>query len=60
MFASFVTIGTLAAALLTFAAGWVTNVLWTFDQTTGGNIALGIVGIFVPFIGALHGIWTWF
>ena len=45
---------------VTFAAGWVTNILWPFDQTTGGNLALGIVGIFVPFIGAFHGIWTWF
>lgn len=44
----------------TFAAGWITNIFWTFDQTTGGDIALGIVGIVIPFIGALHGIFTWF
>lgn len=47
------------AAILTAGAGWVNNVLWTFQQDTVVDLALGIVGIFVPFIGAIHGMWLW-
>lgn len=45
---------------LTMIAGWITNIFWTFQQDSLVDLALGIVGIFVPFIGAFHGIWMWF
>ena len=45
---------------VTLLAGWVTNVIWTFQQTDWVNIALGIVGAFLFPIGAIHGIWVWF
>ncbi len=48
------------ALMLTAVAGWVNNVFWTFQQDSFVDLALGIVGIFVPFIGAVHGIWLWF
>lgn len=48
------------AAVGTFIAGWINNILWTFQQESLGDIALGIVGIFVPFIGAFHGAYLWF
>lgn len=44
---------------LTLFAGWVTNIIWTFHQT-GWDIALGIIGVFVAPVGAIHGIYTWF
>lgn len=46
--------------VLTMIAGWITNVVWTFQQGNFVDLALGIVGIFVPFIGAFHGFWLWF
>lgn len=50
----------MAVLMLASVAGWVTNVVWTFSQTDAVNLVLGIVGIFVPFIGAAHGVWLWF
>lgn len=41
-------------------AGWITNVIWTFQQESLGDIVLGALGVFVPFIGIFHGIYTWF
>jgi len=54
-------IALLLGLIVTFAsiAGWATNVVWTFHQH-GWDIALGAIGIFVPFIGAVHGIYLWF
>lgn len=39
-------------------AAWITNLVWTFGQT-GGDLALGIVGVFVPFVGIFHGLYQW-
>lgn len=46
--------------MLGVVAGWITNIVWTFQQTSFVDLALGIVGIFVPLIGIAHGIWLWF
>lgn len=41
-------------------ASWVTNAIWTISQVNVGMFLLGIVGIFVPFIGMIHGLFIWF
>lgn len=51
---------TVIAGWLLLAAGWVTNIIWTFQQDTTANILLGILGALIAPIGAIHGIWTWF
>jgi hypothetical protein len=51
------------AVLGFFAAvlgGWITNVIWTFQQTEVVPAALGILGVVVAPIGAIHGVWLWF
>lgn len=48
------------AAWLTFVAGWITNVVWTFHQTDMTSLALGILGAVVAPIGIIHGIYLWF
>lgn len=45
---------------LLFVAGWITNVIWAFHQDRLIDVALGILGILVAPIGAIHGIYTWF
>lgn len=52
--------GSVILAILALVAGWVTNVIWTFNQTDAINVILGILGCLVAPIGALHGIYTWF
>jgi hypothetical protein len=44
---------------LVAVAGWVTNIMWTFNQD-GFKIFLGILGIIVAPIGSIHGIYLWF
>lgn len=46
--------------ILCLIAGWVSNVIWTFNQDTLTNVLLGILGCIIAPIGALHGIYTWF
>ena len=41
-------------------AGWITNILWTFQQREVVPVALGIFGALVAPIGAIHGIALWF
>lgn len=48
------------ALIILGSAGWITNVVWTFQQHSVADLALGIVGAFIPFIGAAHGIYLWF
>lgn len=53
----------IAAMVTLFAApfaGWVTNVIWTFNQTEAVPLILGILGAVVFPIGAIHGIYLWF
>lgn len=44
--------------LLALMIGWVANIIWTFNQTALLPMLLGIVGIIVPFVGAIH--WFFF
>lgn len=46
--------------ILCMAAGWVTNVIWTFQQDTVQGVLLGLLGCLLAPVGALHGIYTWF
>ena len=54
----------MAMALTAFAA-WVTHVIWVIGKLAGdvgvtlGQVALAILGTFVPPIGVLHGIMIW-
>lgn len=45
---------------LTLAAGWITNVVWTFKQSEMTNVVIGALGAIIAPIGTLHGIWLWF
>ena len=49
--------------VLTLLAGYVTNILYIFNigqLTLTGETILSIIGVFIPPLGALHGIYTWF
>lgn len=50
----------IAAVIAAPFAGWVTNVIWTFNQTEVVPLILGILGAIVFPIGAIHGIYLWF
>ncbi len=49
--------------VLTLLAGYITNIIYIFNLgqlTLTGEILLSIIGVFIPPLGALHGIYTWF
>lgn len=49
--------------ILTLLAGYITNILYIFNigqLTLTGETILSIIGVFIPPLGALHGIYTWF
>ena len=49
--------------VLTLLAGYVTNILYILNLgqlTLTGETILSIIGVFIPPLGALHGIYTWF
>lgn len=49
--------------ILTLLAGYITNILYIFNLgqlTLTGETILSIIGVFMPPLGALHGIYTWF
>ena len=49
--------------VLTLLAGYITNILYIFNLgqlTLTGETILSIIGVFIPPLGALHGIYTWF
>jgi hypothetical protein len=52
--------------ILTGFAGWVTHILWVIGKitgvapVTGGEMAIGVIGAFMPPIGAVHGVILWF
>lgn len=48
---------------LTLIIGYITNILYIFNLgqlTLTGETILSIIGVFIPPLGALHGIYTWF
>lgn len=56
----------LIMALLSIPAAWATHVIWIITKlasgagATGGQIALGIIGAFMPPVGIGHGYIIWF
>ena len=49
--------------ILTLFIGYITNILYIFNLghlTLTGETLLSIIGVFIPPLGALHGIYTWF
>ena len=49
--------------VLTLLAGYITNILYLFNLgqlTLTGETILSIISVFIPPLGALHGIYTWF
>jgi hypothetical protein len=54
------------AVVVTSLAAWLTHVVWIIQTlaspvgATAGQIVLGLLGIFIPPIGALHGLIIWF
>ena len=49
--------------VLTLLAGYITNIIYLFNMgqlTLTGETILSIIGVFIPPLGALHGIYTWF
>lgn len=49
--------------VLTLLAGYITNILYIFNLgqlTLTGETILSILGVLIPPLGALHGIYTWF
>ena len=49
--------------ILTLLAGYITNIIYIFNLgqlTLTGETLLSIIGVFIPPLGALHGIYTWF
>ena len=49
--------------VLTLITGYITNIIYIFNLgqlTLTGETILSIIGVFIPPLGALHGIYTWF
>ncbi len=49
--------------VVTLLAGYITNIIYLFNigqLTLTGETILSIIGVFIPLLGALHGIYTWF
>lgn len=46
--------------------GWITHIVWVIGKiagsapVTGGEMAIGVIGAFMPPIGAIHGVIIWF
>ena len=48
---------------LTLIIGYITNILYIFNLgqvTLTGETILSIIGVFIPPLGIIHGIYTWF
>ena len=51
------------SVVLTLITGYITNILYIFNLgqvTLTGEIILSILGVFIPPLGIIHGIYTWF
>ena len=50
------------SVVLTLITGYITNIIYIFNLgqlTLTGETLLSIIGVFIPPLGALHGIYTW-
>ena len=48
---------------VTLIIGNITNIIYIFNLgqlTLTGETLLSVIGVFIPPLGALHGIYTWF
>jgi hypothetical protein len=56
----------ISAMILTSIAAYITHVVWIVSAladdkgATAGQIILGLLGIFVPPVGVIHGLTVWF
>ena len=51
------------SVVLTLITGYITNILYIFNLgqvTLTGETILSILGVFIPPLGIIHGIYTWF
>ena len=51
------------SVVLALITGYITNIIYIFNigqLTLAGETILSIIGVFIPPLGALHGIYTWF
>lgn len=51
------------SVVLILIIGYITNILYIFNLgqvTLTGETILSIIGVLIPPLGALHGIYTWF
>ena len=49
--------------VLTLLVGYITNILYIFNLgqlTLTGETLLSVIGVFIPPLGSIHGIYTWF
>lgn len=62
-------IGALIGAVLaigliaTVAVGYISNIVWLMKQEVialSGEVIVSIIGIILPPLGIIHGIYTWF
>jgi hypothetical protein len=55
----------LLALAITLVAAWVTHIVWIIGKLAGagptlGQVALGVIGAFMPPVGMIHGFMIWF
>ena len=51
------------SVMLILIIGYITNILYIFNLgqvTLTGETILSIIGVFIPPLGIIHGIYTWF
>lgn len=54
------------ALALAVAVAWATHLVWVISKlasdegATAGQVVLGLLGIFMPPIGIIHGVMIWF
>jgi hypothetical protein len=59
-------LGVIVIIGLIAVASWVTHFIWSLltlfsgDMDTFSEVAIALLGIFIPFIGCFHGIYLWF
>lgn len=49
--------------LATIAVGYISNIVWIVKQdviTLSGEMIISILGVVIPPLGIIHGIYTWF
>ncbi len=49
--------------IATVAVGYISNIVWLIKQdviTMSGEMIISILGVVVPPLGIIHGIYTWF